>query len=626
MTTSVQDPKPKRYVHLVDAGIDLPLQDQEHIVKKIHNIFDGPVSRVLFVQCPEISREHFHLETAKKGVYPCFPPYGLGVLVSALEENGYVADVIDLHYEVLASAVDLEEGKSFNFEVWRDKISEKISLFKPELIGLGMMFNLGHPELVEIARHITLMFPSIPIIAGGVHLSLTASDVLTEIEEIDFVILHEAENSLINFLSVVNNNSSDYNLTSVATKIDDRVIICGKRAVPETLLFKPNYKSLPIQDYSRVGRIGAYTFLRSKNAVASTVLSRRGCRAKCTFCSVRSVNGRGVRVRDHKAVVDEIQSLNELYGVSHLMWLDDDLFYDNEAAITLFRELEGRKLGITWDASNGIIASALNPELLEACVDSGCIGFNIGIESGNPEILRQMQKPGNVVKFIAASKLLHNCPQIFTKGFLIIGYPGENLAQLQDTVDLAKAMDLDWYPSQILTPMPGTPVHQLMLDQEHVSGATTDVMKTSKTFGKGRTFSVGVVGEIRLREMTEKESTRKFDNYFDTDDMQRVPTREELNDIWLVMDYRINYEPILHQSDVRKLEKKSIMLQEISERMTTENPLGTLFYGVCLNRLGFEGKAQQVIRQAEEYLRGSAFWRERFRVLEIDSVLDSYLK
>jgi len=47
MTTSVQDPKPKRYVHLVDAGIDLPLQDQEHIVKKIHNIFDGPVSRVL---------------------------------------------------------------------------------------------------------------------------------------------------------------------------------------------------------------------------------------------------------------------------------------------------------------------------------------------------------------------------------------------------------------------------------------------------------------------------------------------------------------------------------------------------------------------------------------------------
>jgi pyruvate-formate lyase-activating enzyme len=401
-------------------------------------------------------------------------------------------------------------------------------------------------------------------------------------------------------------------------------MIYGKRDVPQGLQFSPDYKQLPIENYSRIGRIGAYTFLRPRDAVAATVISRRGCRAQCSFCSVRSVSGAGVRIRDHISVVDEIQRYKEKYGVSHVMWLDDDLFYDNDLSVNLFKELASRNLNITWDASNGIIAAALNTELLDACVASGCIGFNIGIESGNPEILRHMRKPGTVEKFIGAAKLLQNYPQIFTKGFLIVGYPGESLSAIQDSINLAKAMDLDWYPSQILTPMPGTPVHQLMLDQEKVAGAPTEVLDTSKRLGKGRTFSVGVTGEIRKREMNEKKQTRAFVDAFDTSDLSRVPEREEISDIWLTMDYRINYEPILLQPDKKKLEKKKIMLQEIGERMTFDNPLGTLFYGVVLERLGQRQEAKIVIQRAEQYLNDSEFWKVRFKGLGIDKVLEEY--
>ncbi len=250
--------------------------------------------------------------------------------------------------------------------------------------------------------------------------------------------------------------------------------------------------------------------------------------------------------------------------------------------------------------------------------------FNIGIESGNPEILRHMRKPGTVEKFIGAAKLLQNYPQIFTKGFLIVGYPGESLSAIQDSINLAKAMDLDWYPSQILTPMPGTPVHQLMLDQEKVAGAPTEVLDTSKRLGKGRTFSVGVTGEIRKREMNEKKQTRAFVDAFDTSDLSRVPEREEISDIWLTMDYRINYEPILLQPDKKKLEKKKIMLQEIGERMTFDNPLGTLFYGVVLERLGQRQEAKIVIQRAEQYLNDSEFWKVRVKGLGIDKVLEEY--
>jgi len=141
---------------------------------------------------------------------------------------------------------------------------------------------------------------------------------------------------------------------------------------------KPEYGDLDIKLYSNFGEIGAYRFWWKKNTVASTILSNRGCRARCSFCSVRSFNGKGVRGRSLKSVVDELQFLKEYHGVNHVMWLDDDLLFDRERTIGMFNEIVKRNLNITWDASNGIIASALKDEVLDAAATSGCIGMHFG--------------------------------------------------------------------------------------------------------------------------------------------------------------------------------------------------------------------------------------------------------
>ena len=60
-------------------------------------------------------------------------------------------------------------------------------------------------------------------------------------------------------------------------------------------------------------------------------------------------------------------------------------------------------VGITWDASNGVIAASVTDEIMSAAEDSGCLGVVIGMESGNPEILRKIRKPGTVKNFIKAS-------------------------------------------------------------------------------------------------------------------------------------------------------------------------------------------------------------------------------
>lgn len=610
----------RKYAHVIDL-VDMvggaSEARAEVIQAKFKQVFKSPVERVLMAFVPQIARDAFLFDSARKGIYPCFPPYGPSLLVRVLEEHGYSADLVDLHFAVLNHAHQVERQDQFDFDVWKRVLADKIEQFRPDAIGLSCMFNMGHEELKQIAQFLKVQYPGIPIIAGGVHPSLTAKHILQDVPEIDFIVLHEAENSLPTFLNVANGRKHVGDLASIALQHEGEVLTLAARDIPQSVNYSPDYKDLPISRYSRVGRIGAYTFLRPPTAVASTILSRRGCRAACSFCSVRSVNGQGVRTREYMPVIDELEHLKARYGVSHVMWLDDDLFWDNEQAVAMFREMARRQLGITWDASNGIIAAACNDELLQACVDSGCVGFNIGLESGNSDILRHMRKPGTVDKYIQAAKLLKKYPQIFTKGFLIIGYPDETLGAMLDSINLSIEMDCDWYPSQILTPMPGTPVHQYMLDQEQLSGIPSEVL------GKGRTFSIGVTGEFRKREMTERVQTREFRDPFDGD-LARVPTREELTEIWLTMDYRINYEPIIGQTDMRKISKKAIMLKEICERMTANNPLGYLFYAVCLHKLGELSEAAQMIRHAREHLDGSAFWQVRFRGLGIYAILSDY--
>ena len=104
-------------------------------------------------------------------------------------------------------------------------------------------------------------------------------------------------------------------------------------------------------------------------------------------------NGKGVRGRSVESVVDEIEHLSQEYGIQHITWLDDDLFFDPKRTYHLFDTIAKRNLGITWDASNGLIASALKEDVAEAAYKSGCIGVYLGIESGNSKILKPPPPP-----------------------------------------------------------------------------------------------------------------------------------------------------------------------------------------------------------------------------------------
>jgi len=589
---------------------------QERIYDRLLELFPNGCKRILLVTPPESPEQHFSIDLVLNKRYPCFPPYGPGILARNLESRGYQGALLDLNYHLLRHAH--EHPEQFRFRVWQEVLARKITAFNPDIVGISVMFTITLPSLSEVAAYLKENYPRLPVIAGGICVSNDVERILRSIPEIAIGSLYEADCSFPDMLDVINGRKPASAIRQLAILDEGEFISTTERATPaaEEIVISPEYYDLPVGEYTQYGSMGAYNFMRGERK-ASTVLSNRGCRARCSFCAVRNFNGLRVRARDVSSVVDEIERLRQTYGITHFMWLDDDLLYDGRRAVQLFNEIVARGLKITWDASNGIIAAAITPEIMHAMSESGCVGFNLGLESGNDDILRAIHKPGTTKSYRRAKEIVDQYPHVFVKGFMIIGFPGETIAQIRDTVRVARELQFGWYPLQLLTPLPNTEITLSMVEQGLIRPPTDASFRGLAAGSKS-----GGGGALRQREIAEKAEAREFTDLLAHLPSDHVATAEELNELWFLADYKMNYEKILDIHEPIKLRNIQKMLTQLTDEYTKENALGNLSLAVIASKLDEVTDAHRRLAFANKYQRESAYWTKRFEVLGMFAVAD----
>lgn len=603
-----------------NTGVDLYSNRTATVTQIIHEHVTGLLprgcSRILLVTPPESPEKDFNRDLVLSKRYPCFPPYGPGILARNLEQRGYRSALIDLNFHVLKHVH--ENPSTFSFQIWKDKLTEKIEQFQPDLIGISVMFTISRPSLADVAAFLKLHYPSLPIIAGGVCVSNDVEVILRAVPQIDIGSFYEGDRSFPDLLDVINGKQPESEIRQVAILKGGQLVSTKERATPsdQEMDIQPEYYDLPIGDYSQYGSMGAYNFMRGERT-ASTIISNRGCRAMCSFCAVRNFNDISVRGRAVSNVADEIEHLYTSYGVTHFMWLDDDLLYNGKRAIALFNEITRRNLRITWDASNGLIAAALTPEIMQAASESGCIGFNLGLESGNDQILRSIHKPGTTKSYRQARTILDRYPHVFVKGFMIIGFPHETIAQIRDTVNLGCELQFGWYPLQLLTTLPGTEITLSMIEQGLIKPPTDASFKGLAAGSKSKGG-----GTLRHREQAEKVSAREFVDLLATLPADHIPTMAELDDLWFVADYKMNYEKLLYVHEPVKLRNIRVMLQQITDEYTVDNAMGNLFLAVIASKLQEFGESQRRLELATRFQEESAYWTKRFTVLGMNEIAE----
>ena len=568
------------------------------------------IDRVLLVNPPDADPTLFRLEVARRGICPNFPPYGLTVLAQQLRSVGVEPRIVNLNHEVLRAARKTSSDDDFDpTRIWQAHLDAAIADFAPDLIGVTCMFTMTHESLRQVCMRASRS--GIPIAIGGVHVTNDVERVLDDIPEASFAFVREGDVAVQNFVRVVRGEAELAALGQV---------ILSDGASGERMRFTrdvqpsatamdaiPAFELTEIAELASHGIVGSFHYFKTPGTRFATALSTRGCRAHCTVCSVRTFNGRGVRLRPVASVLDELERLECDFGVQHLMWLDDDLFKDHARAIELFDGMVRRRLGLTWDATNGVIAASCKEEVVAAAEASGCIALVIGMESGNPRILREIAKPGTVDTFLRAAEVLRRHERIYSNVYLMLGFPGETVGMVRDTMRVAQQMNLDWYRIKPLQPLPGTPIYETMLEQGLIHNADQKEVR----------YLTGPFGKHIGMEDTRPPAGDAFRAAVEAVPDDVLPDPRLIDDLWFYLNYVLNYERVIGETRPVKLAQQRLLLQSICDQIAPDNAFALYTLARVQRRL--DGAADPaIVDRLRSRQATSSFWRERLAGFGLD--------
>ena len=209
-----------------------------------------------------------------------------------------------------------------------------------------------------------------------------------------------------------------------------------------------SYPSFEAAHYSPLGIIGA-----------GGMMTSRGCPARCTFCA-NYVTGRNYRWRSTESVIAEMVALSDLTHIRNFPFWDDAFTARRPRLEALCKgilatpELEG----VTWTCITP--GNMVKPFDLDNMREAGCVAVNFGIESGDYNILQQIQKGTRPDQVRAAVKAAKEAGMLTVVNFMF-GFPGEGVEELQRTLELMVDLSswTDFFNNRgVLLPFPGTPI------------------------------------------------------------------------------------------------------------------------------------------------------------------------
>jgi tRNA-2-methylthio-N6-dimethylallyladenosine synthase len=199
---------------------------------------------------------------------------------------------------------------------------------------------------------------------------------------------------------------------------------------------------------------------RSPTAFVTTM---KGCDERCTFCIVPVVRG-PERYRPTEEIVAEVGRLAEC-GVREVTLLGQTVnsFRDERDPGMDFAGLLER-VATTPGLSRLRYTSPHPRHLTDRLVDAHrqlrtlCEHVHLPVQSGSDRVLRRMKRRYDRRAYVAGTRRLRAAvPDLALTTDFIVGFPGETLADFEDTLSLVQEVRFDGAFTFAYSPRPGTP-------------------------------------------------------------------------------------------------------------------------------------------------------------------------
>ena len=272
-------------------------------------------------------------------------------------------------------------------------------------------------------------------------------------EGADFVIIGEAENTLLELVNHIENGDKEYSaIQGLAYIKNSKAIKTIGRPVLKDL------DSLPLPAWDLVN-MDQYKQMWLKNAgfFSLNMSTTRGCPFKCNWCA-KPIYGNRYNSRSPENVLKEIKLLKERYEIDHI-WFCDDIFGLKPGwAIELSELLQEENIRIRFKIQSRADL-LVHADTVKALAASGCENVWIGAESGSQKILDAMDK-GITVEQISNATALMKEAGIKPCFFIQFGYPGELKEDIQLTINMINNLLPFEIGISVSYPLPGTTFYE----------------------------------------------------------------------------------------------------------------------------------------------------------------------
>ncbi|NJM40897.1 MAG: B12-binding domain-containing radical SAM protein [Anaerolineae bacterium] len=191
------------------------------------------------------------------------------------------------------------------------------------------------------------------------------------------------------------------------------------------------------------------------------LITARGCPYKCKWCS-HAVFGYSHRRRNYMDCADEVQHIYETYKPDQVWYADDVFTISHRWLYDYAAELKRRNIKLPFETISRA-DRMMDERVLATLAEMGCYRIWIGSESGSQRILDAMQRGVTVEQVQWATKAAQK-HGIEVGMFLMWGYDGEDLSDIEATIDHVKKANPNIYFTTVSYPIKNTPYYKKVED------------------------------------------------------------------------------------------------------------------------------------------------------------------
>lgn len=375
-------------------------------------------------------------DPAERAVMKPYPPLGLLYISSHLKARGFDVGVMDTTFMRRSDAL------------------ERIRALRPPVVGIyGNLTTRRHVlELARAAREVGAY-----VVLGGPEPANYPEEYLDRGAHV--VVVGEGEVTLEELLPHLAREgvTAMEGIRGLVYRGEDGSVVRtpARPGIPklDEQPF-PDRDAIAIEEYLRVWREH-----HGKGAVS--LITARGCPYRCRWCS-HAVFGYTHRRRSPENVADEVEEIRDRYRPD-MLWYADDVFtihfrwFERYAA-----ELERRSIRIPFETITR--EDRLNEEIVRGLAEMGAYRIWIGAESGSQRILDAMERRTDAERVSEVVQLLQR-HGIQAGMFVMLGYEGEEMSDLRETVKLLKRSNPDAFLTTVAYPIKNTPYYQEVADR-----------------------------------------------------------------------------------------------------------------------------------------------------------------